>query len=63
MPDPTTTIRTRDPDSFASGAWFAFNEVLGWINTWDEQTMDKAKLYKAVMDMRPRVTEAASNER
>lgn len=37
----------------ARGAWFAFDEVLGWINSQPTQLIDKKDLYKAVMLMRP----------
>jgi hypothetical protein len=35
------------------GAWFAFDHVLGWINTQSSQMIDKKDLYRAVMQMRP----------
>lgn len=35
------------------GAWFAFDCVLSWVNVQDRQQIDKAELYKAVMQMRP----------
>lgn len=40
---------------FARGAWFAWDEVLGWINTQPEQMIDKKELYKQVMQLRPQV--------
>ena len=40
-------------DDFIRGAWFAFDEVLGWINSQNEQIIDKKKLYKQVMELRP----------
>jgi hypothetical protein len=41
-------------DDFIKGAWFAFDEVLGWINTQNEQFINKKDLYKYVMELRPR---------
>ena len=38
---------------FLRGAWFAWDEVLSWINTQTEQSVDKATLYKQVMALRP----------
>ncbi|XAI95935.1 hypothetical protein [Microcystis phage Mwe-JY26] len=40
-------------DDFIKGAWFAFDEVLSWINTQDKQFIDKSDLYKHVMQLRP----------
>ena len=48
-----TKTRLLVSDDFIRGAWFAFNEVLGWINTQDAQTIDKKKLYAHVMQLRP----------
>ena len=45
------------------GAWFAFDEVLGWINTQTEQVIDKKDLYRAVMNMRPASMAALVAER
>lgn len=38
---------------FMRGAWFAFDEVLLWINSQQTQTIDKKELYKHVMQLRP----------
>jgi hypothetical protein len=43
------------------GAWFAFDEVLSWINSQDVQMINKKDLYKAVMDMRPSAMAALEN--
>lgn len=48
---------------FESGAWFAFDHILGWINTQTEQSIDKAKLYEAVMSMRPDAIKAETKRR
>jgi hypothetical protein len=41
---------TRD---FERGVWAAFTHVLNWINTQEENTFQRSKLYAAVMSMRP----------
>lgn len=38
---------------FIRGAWFAFDEVLGWINTRDTVLINKEDLYRQVMKLRP----------
>lgn len=38
---------------FVRGAWFAWDAVLGWINSQDRQVIDKAELYRHVMHLRP----------
>jgi hypothetical protein len=49
-------------DDFIRGAWFAFDEVLGWINTQDTQLIDKRTLYKAVFALRPASLESKAAE-
>jgi len=39
---------------FIDGQWDAFDTILNWINTFQEQEMDKSKLYKYVMELRPK---------
>lgn len=43
----------RMPRSWESGCWLAFDHILGWINSQDEQLIDKKTLYHAVFEMRP----------
>lgn len=50
-PDPARAEAERR--AFERGAWFAFDAVLGWINTLDAQVLDKGMFYRAVRDMRP----------
>lgn len=50
------------PEQFVRGAFFAFNEVLNWINTQTEQVIDKSKLYAGVMEMRPRSLASKTSE-
>ncbi len=38
--------------------WSAWNEVLGWINTQQQKMISKGDLYAAVMEMRPKETQA-----
>jgi hypothetical protein len=45
-------------DDFIRGAWFAFDEVLGWINTQNTQLINKKELYKYVLELRPRSLQA-----
>lgn len=37
-----------------SGQWDAYNRVLNFLNTLEDNLVDKKKIYKAVSDMRPR---------
>ena len=48
-------------DDFIRGAWFAWDAVLGWINTQDTQLIDKTKLYAQVMQLRPIALEHYNN--
>jgi len=41
-----------DP-AFETGAWFAFDEILGWINTLPVKWVDKGVVYDRVHDLRP----------
>ena len=49
---------------FIKGAWFAYNEVLGWINTQEDQMIDKSKLYQQIMQLRPQslINKAKDND-
>lgn len=38
---------------FIDGQWIAFNDILGYLNTIDTIHIDKTKIYKHVMSMRP----------
>jgi len=38
---------------FETGAWFAFDEILGWINTLPVKWVDKGVIYDYVHDLRP----------
>ena len=53
VPPDDVTPPDAEVRAFERGAWFAFDHVLGWLNTLDVQVVDKKVLYHAVMDMRP----------
>lgn len=42
-------------DGLSTGAWFALDHILGWINTFDHQSIDKKELYKMVIELRPEI--------
>ena len=48
------TANDAEEAAFTKGAWFAFGEVLSWINTQATMTINKKDMYRAVMEMRPR---------
>jgi len=39
--------------AYQQGQWDAFDRILNYLNTLDEQRPDKGKLYKAIMEMKP----------
>ena len=40
---------------YERGQWAGLNQVLNYLNTLDTKKVDKAELYAAVMEMRPKV--------
>lgn len=45
---------------FVRGQWYAYNEVLGLLNTFEENLIPKKDIYKQVMAMRPKEKDEAS---
>lgn len=39
---------------FIRGQWYAYNEVLGLINTFEDNLIPKKDIYKTIMAMRPK---------
>lgn len=49
----THGIMKRFEHEYRRGQWAAYNEVLNWLNTLEEQKIDKKEIYKVVSAMRP----------
>lgn len=41
-------------DSFISGQWRAYNEILGYLNTLEDNLTDKTEIYKYIINLRPK---------
>ncbi len=39
---------------YIRGQWEGFNRVLNLLNTYETKLIDKSKLYKDIMEMRPK---------
>lgn len=40
--------------AFVRGQWFAYNEILGYLNTLETNLVDKKEIYKYVFELRPK---------
>lgn len=46
-------MNNKEQCAYVDGAWDALNKVLNYINTLDEQLINKKHLYHTVFDIRP----------
>ncbi|MDR3503038.1 MAG: hypothetical protein P4L79_10710 [Legionella sp.] len=50
-------------DDYIRGQWLSLNRILDYLNTLDEQVVNKKKLYHDIFDLRPLPKENAETRK
>jgi hypothetical protein len=46
---------TKEERAYASGQWDAYARIMNYLNTLDDNVIDKAEIYKHLIAMRPEI--------